>query len=168
MAGKGPAPTPTAILKLTGSKRARARTAEPQIPAGMPAKPATSAPGESAAWDRLVGELDALKVLTRAERGIVQLTAETESQIADLSEVRRTQGSTVVRRDDRGVITGVQSAPWAKQEHLLRAQLKTLYGELGLTPAARTRVRAETTLDKAETDPLAALMARGPKLRAVK
>jgi P27 family predicted phage terminase small subunit len=168
MAGRGPAPTPTAILKLRGSKRARARQAEPQPPAGAPAKPTTLSAGESAAWDRLVAETLALKVLTAPDRGMLQLAAEVESQVADLSRYRREHGNTVIKRDDRGVVIAVSSAPWVRQEHALRAQLKGLYEQLGLSPAARTRVRVEAVPDAAETDPLSALMAKRVPLRAVK
>lgn len=145
MAGRGPSPTPTAILKLTGSKRGKARAkTEPKPIAGAPAMPAGLTASERACWRRLLAEVALVPGLVASvDRSILAMVAKLEAQLMGLREKRQAEGETVVRRDDRGVVVSVQLAPWARLEATLLPVYKSALMELGLTPSSRSRVKVE-------------------------
>jgi P27 family predicted phage terminase small subunit len=139
MAGRGPAPIPSALKVLRGSRRVNRN--EPIPPNGEPNPPADLAPAEFEAWRGVVGELQTVPgLLTLADRGVLELVARTEPVYRDCSAHVREHGSTVVVRDDKGVVRFVQASPQAQLLIKLAAQLKSLYAELGLTPAGRSRL----------------------------
>lgn len=139
MAGRGPAPTPTALKVLRGAKR-RNRS-EPTPPSGEPMMPADLSPAEIAAWRAVVAELQTVPgLLTVADRGVLELVARTEPIFRDCAAHVRDHGAVVVARDDKGVVKFLQTTPQAQLLVKLAAQLKSLYAELGLTPAGRSRL----------------------------
>lgn len=138
---RGPAPVPTALKVLRGSRIRNRR--EPRAAAGRPALPADLGPLERAAWWETVRQLEVVpNLLTRADRGVLELVARTLPLWRDAAAHVREHGSTVVARDDKGAIRFVQVSPQMQVVVKLGGALKALYAELGLTPAGRSRLQA--------------------------
>src|SRR5580765_2397007 len=67
MGARGPAPTPTAILQLRGSWRAKTRTGEPQPQRGKPKCPKSFNREQTTTWRRLCRMLDQMNILTAVD-----------------------------------------------------------------------------------------------------
>jgi P27 family predicted phage terminase small subunit len=139
MAGRGPTPEPTALKVLRGSKRVNKR--EPKPAAGRPTIPRDLSPLERAAWREVVMQLETVPgLLTKADRGILELLARTVPIFRDAARHVRDHGSTLVARDERGVVKFVQTTPQAALTVKLGPQIRALYAEVGLTPSGRSRL----------------------------
>ncbi len=128
MAGNGPAPTPTNILKMRGSWRANKRSSEP-VASGKPVCPRWLTPGAKNAWQRVVPKLQRLGVLGESDAEALTrycVTLDWWQQLArmDLDPLTR-EGWRV------SVMLGK-----------LSEQLTRLEAQFGMTPSARTRVHA--------------------------
>lgn len=110
----GPAPTPTAVLRLRGSKRAKYRRGGEPLPTGTPVCPAWVRADARAAWKAIVPELEASGVLSRV----------------DVNTLARYCTLWAAWRRDR-------------LDQFLNAELGKLEREFGMTPASRTRIRVE-------------------------
>lgn len=148
----GPPRTPTAIRKARGNPGKRAYNAkEPTLAPGAPAMP-PSLKGESAKeWKRLVDMAGEAKVLTRAERSIIELAsrayamwAAAEQALADAGgltyETTNTTGGQVIKARPE---VSIASDAWRRY--------RAAICELGFTPAARARV--SVTDEQAPEDP---------------
>src|SRR6187399_3227778 len=67
MGSRGPAPTPTPILELRGSWRAKTRTGEPQPPKGKPPCPKHFTKPQRIIWRRLCTMLEYMNLMTKAD-----------------------------------------------------------------------------------------------------
>jgi P27 family predicted phage terminase small subunit len=139
MAGRGPAPVPSALRVLRGARPPKVR--EPKPARGRPKTPADLSETEHAAWLEVVRELERVPGLcTRADRGVVELLARTLPVWREAMRHVREHGGSLVVRDEKGVVKFLQQTPEMTIAIKLGASLKSLYAELGLTPAGRTRV----------------------------
>lgn len=117
----GPKPAPTALKKLAGNPGKRALNArEPHPQGGPPPCPDWMPPEGRKQWERVVPELDRLKLLTSVDGAVL------EGFCAAYSEFVET------------VRAGESIKP------SLMAQVRYFAGELGLTPAARARLSTPT------------------------
>lgn len=138
--GRGRTPTPTAILKARGSYRAdrhgkKGEVVEP--PPELPACPEHLDAVARSTWARLAADLYALGVLTSIDVGILATYCAVYSRWVE-AEVRL--------RADGFMLTGkkngkVYQNPYLAVVNRFVDQLTKLGAELGLSPAARTRVR---------------------------
>jgi len=159
MAGKGPAPLPRALKVLRGARITN--TQEPTSRHGRPTPPADLGDSERAAWRETVAQLEQVPgLLTRAERGVVELVARTLPAWRDAMRHVRERGGSLTMRDDKGAIKFVQVTPEMTVAVKLGAQLKSLYAELGLTPAGRTRIHVPAV---PAVDELTAFLAKGAR-----
>lgn len=161
MGRRGPAPTPRKLLLLRGSNRATAGLGQHAAapPAAKPAVPAhvKAVKGARAVWASLVDELHACGILTKVDQLVLGrycvLTArwlECEKWIQEHGHGFPVYGPPELDQDGRVVLDGdgkpvrplvaVRSYPHARQANVLAAQLLVLERELGLTPAARSRI----------------------------
>jgi phage terminase small subunit len=116
MGRRGPPRTPTALLKLRGSWRAKTRQDEPQPPPGLPVCPDWLNPEEAAEWQRLVALLAASDVVS----------------VLDATELARYCRLLVKWRNYKD-----PTRPGAVR---IAPTLAQLSAEFGLTPASRARV----------------------------
>lgn len=138
----GPPRTPTQIRKTKGnpSRRAYNRN-EPKLPTGAPPIPDDLNADGQREWDRLVSISLASRVLTKADRSIVELAAHAYStwiraeRVIELKgityETTNTTGGAVIKARPEVVIA---SDAWRRY--------RAAICELGLTPAARAKVSA--------------------------
>lgn len=134
---RGPQPTPTALLRLRGSHRADARNGEPETSVEAPKCPDWLSEEAKAEWRRLVPELKDRRTITKSDRaalaGMCAAWAEiveSHAAIAKLAEpgAAKFSGHMI---DHPRVVLNRAFERWIK-----------LSDRFGLSPAAKTRVRA--------------------------
>lgn len=132
MAGKGPMPTPTAILERRGSKLAKSRRGEPQFDRGRPSCPSWLTREGKAEWNRVVKQLDNAGVMTEADRAALAAFCDAWSDYVIAAAAVKEAGklTEAIRR-------GLVKAKTAARDALLKAS-----DRFGLNPAARSRVKA--------------------------
>lgn len=146
MGRRGPAPEPTALLKLKGSKRVtRAREeTEAAGPAGIPRKPAWLDRVAKTCWDQLVPLLSEMGVLTLIDVKALERYCRFYSRWRRAEKVIEEEGETFPIRDKKtGEISYVQQRPEVAIANQLAIRLARLEQEFGMTPSARTRIRIE-------------------------
>lgn len=156
----GPPKQPTAIRLLRGNpSKEPIRTAEPTMPAGLPAKPAGLAPAAAAVWDETIAILARVPgLLTAADAVTVELFARTLARYRELEAFVEEHGPVLVLRDDKGAVRYAQPCPQASLAAKLLPQVRALAGELGLSPSARTRIELPGA---ASEDELTAFLKKG-------
>ncbi len=129
MAGNGPAPTPTNILKMRGSWRANRRRSEP-ISRGKPVCPRWLTPGAKSCWKRLAPKLNRLGILSESDGDALSRYCVTRDQWEQMSKS-----------------LGGAMEPETWKAHVMLAKLAEQLGRLeqqfGMTPSARTRVNVK-------------------------
>lgn len=146
---RGPAPTPTNILKLRGSRRAD-RPKEPKPPKGPGRCPSWLSKDAKAVWRQMVVILKAMNVLTVADGNALIRYCEYWVRWRKCEEFVRQYGLSfpqkrVVGKGENQTteVIGFQPFPEATERHRLEKCLHQLEAEFGLTPAARTRIQVE-------------------------
>lgn len=139
---RGRKPKPTATKEAEGAyvkNPQRRNEQEPVLEVGRPIPPdcVKEDPVALAKWVEVVGWLEEMRVITKVERDLV-------GQYAMLySEVER---ETVLVRKEGSVVIGAAGAPVRNPRAVvlanLRAQQLKLLVEMGLTPSARSRLKA--------------------------
>jgi P27 family predicted phage terminase small subunit len=136
----GPARTPTETRRAKGNPGKRPyNKREPKLPTAAPAEPHGLKGEALAEWRRLVGEALQARVLTRIDRGVVDLAAqayatwklaeETVAKVGQYYESTNTEGGTVIKAHP---CVAIASDAWRRY--------RAAICELGFTPAARSKV----------------------------
>tara|TARA_R110000851_G_scaffold103419_4_gene220426 strand:- start:99 stop:590 length:492 start_codon:yes stop_codon:yes gene_type:complete len=159
MGKRGPAPTPTNLLKLRGSWRADINDSEPKPEAIAPDKPDDLPAAASAVWDRLAVELELMSVLTRADGFALELLARTWGKWMEAERKIEEVGSVYPIKNPDGSIKYLQQTPWVAMSRNYGSELSRLLQQFGLTPSARSRITTAVK-DEAPADPLEALLNR--------
>lgn len=147
MAGIGPPPTPTAILKARGSWLPRTRKKEPQLGKGVPQCPSWLDADAKKAWKDLVPVLDGMGVLTKAEKRALARYCDLSVEYERLAIFVAEHGSTYPIKNADGAVQRLCQFPQAVRKMALADVLLRLEQQFGLTPSARTRIQ----VDKKET-----------------
>jgi P27 family predicted phage terminase small subunit len=153
MGNRGPQPTPTAKLKLSGSwlAAAREKAGEPRLPTAIPDVPADVGGDRLAKrfWCETAPLLHRMGVLTAADAGVLAQYC--------LSRAELLRATRALRRCkyDRG--TNERRRMSADVAELRGAVLR-FGAKLGLSPADRTSLRAEKHADA--SDPMERLLAK--------
>ncbi len=153
MGRRGPAPTPTEILKLRGSTLVtkRRQKSEAKGPAGKPRCPDWLDKDGKAMWRQLAPLLDAMGVLTRIDANALARYCRLWSRWRKSEAFLDEKGEMYPLRDEKGQVKYFQQWPQVAIAHKLALQLTRLEQELGMTPAARSRIRIEKKNDKPRT-----------------
>lgn len=145
MGKRGPRPTPTAILKIHGSKRAKRRADEVQAPTGAPIKPAQLKGRASEIWDQLIPLLEEMGVLSRIDpfrlRRYCIDYAQWELAAADIEK----NGSTYTLCDEHGQPRCEQQRAIVGVLNAIAQRLAKDEAEFGMTPASRVGLKKETS-----------------------
>ena len=142
MGRRGPAPTPTTILKLRGSTLAtqRRQDAEVQGPAGTPDPPDWLDPDARAAWDHLVPMLVSMGVLTRIDGNALARYCRLFARWKKAEAFIDKHGDVYPLKDEHGHVKCLQPFPQVSTAAKLSQQLTRLEQEFGMTPSARARI----------------------------
>ena len=137
MGERGRPRTPTAALKLAGSRRAEGREGhEPQPPPGVPEMPAGLSVGAVAEWKRLVKLLaDTPGLLTKVDGGALALLCRSLDRVAVLYEWMEANESV-----DRGTTGQPIQHPKVKEYEREREHCAAMLRDFGLSPSSRSRV----------------------------
>ena len=143
MGRRGPAPTPTAILKLRGSTLVskRRRKNEAQGPAGAPDRPDWLDDEARKMWDHLLPMLDGMGVLTRVDGNSLARYCRLWSRWRKAEAFIDEKGDMFPLRSDNGKVKCFQQWPQVAIAHKLATQLTRLEQEFGMTPSARSRIQ---------------------------
>ena len=145
MGRRGPAPTPTAILKLRGSPRAtrRDRKDEPPGPPGRPDRPVWLDDQAREMWDHLVPLLEVMRVLTRIDGNALARYCRLWARWRKAESFIDSKGEMYPLKDNQGGVKCFVQWPQVGIANKLAQQLTRLEQEFGMTPAARARVHVE-------------------------
>ena len=149
MGARGPAPKPTALKRLAGNPgRHRLNEREPQPrPAGQPQAPKWLNGEARREWRRVVRELHRTGVLTTVDMGVL------EGYCVSYARWRHAEGmlerQPEVIESDKG---NLYQNPWYGVARTAMRDALRMAQELGMTPAARSRVVVER---EAQEDDLA-------------
>jgi len=135
MGRRGPRPTPTAILKLRGSRKLGSRAGAVEAPSSRPRRPANLSPGAARAWDRLVPALHDLGIIAQVDVTALTMLTETialwEHATSEMNRI-----GMVVTAGGR-----VRRNPYLLIAARAGDQLAKLLAEFGMTPSSRSRVQ---------------------------
>lgn len=137
MGERGPARTPTRLLDLRGSWRAKLRKDEPQPDRSRPQCPRWLRTEAKRAWKRLVPQLEAMGVLARCDRNALARYCQTFAKWRECEEWLMQNGSVFPIKDGSGQPVGLGEFPQVARAMRLGEQLLRLEKQFGLTPSAR-------------------------------
>ena len=137
MGKRGPAKTPTPILKARGSWLAATRNGEPQPDNGEPPCPEWLAAAALDAWQYLAPKLEAMGVLTRIDGNALSRYCELWGRWQKAADFLREHGDVYPAKDAEGRVTGFEQWPQVNIVAKLGGELHRLEQQFGLTPASR-------------------------------
>lgn len=148
MAQRGPRTLPTNLKIVTGTARPhRLNPDEPQPEPVAPDAPDHLTPDARAEWDRIVSELAALGLMTRLDRGALAAYCQAwgrwraaEEALARMAARDATTAGLMIRTKSGNLIQN----PLVGTANKAMADMIRYAAEFGMTPSARTRIRAET------------------------
>lgn len=139
MGKRGPAPKPTAILRLHGSRlvKDRVNRKEPEPPVGLPDMPTFFNGDDQRAYENLVGKLKRTPGLLTIVDGAlleryVRYLMRWRSVESQLERFRGMEVATLMKKDSRQVMRLL----W-QESRLMDCALKQIEDEFGLSPKAR-------------------------------
>ena len=137
---KGRIPKPQSIAVLKGDKR-RKRQVEPTPPPGAPTIPPQVAddPVAKAEWSEITNILHGMGLLTRADKTMLMVYCETFARYRRAAEKVREYGEIILTPEKKYP----QVSPYMAVLNRAQDQLTKLLVEMGLTPAARSRLAVE-------------------------
>lgn len=138
MAKPGPAPTPTHLRVVRGDRKDRINTKEPKPKKSKPRCPAWLSDEAKVVWKRTAKQLDGMGLLYEADQDILNAYANAVVNYQKATELVDRSGVLIKGRRD-GVVTN----PAVRVQRDAATLIRMLAGELGLTPSARTRLKAE-------------------------
>jgi P27 family predicted phage terminase small subunit len=156
MGRRGPAPTPTATLKLRGSTLVTKRRLkrEPEGPVGTPDAPDWLDAEARTMWEHLLPMLEGMGVVTRIDGNALARYCRLWSRWRKAEAYLEKHGDLYPLKDEQGRIKCVQQWPQVAIAAKLAQQLTRLEQEFGMTPSARSRIQlapdvSETSRGKA-------------------
>ena len=154
MGRRGPAKTPTKILKLRGSLKAIGRVGEPDGPAGCPPFPEGWSESRRVYWNLLMQSLTAMGLESTADYGVCQnyVIAHERRDLAD-QEIAMVGRYMTAGNGTACVVPAVGELDRATEA------MNKLGAKLGLSPADRAGLKADKP--KAGGDPVARFLPKG-------
>jgi P27 family predicted phage terminase small subunit len=137
MGRRGPAPTPTVILRTRGTFRPdRRRSDEVQYPPGKPPCPSWLSPEAKREWRRVIGHLHDAGVMTLVDRAMLAVYCEAWGEFVEAARKAAEVGF-LFRAEG-----GVKLNPLLKVRDRAAARAVQLAGHFGFSPSTRTRIGA--------------------------
>lgn len=142
MSRPGPAPTPTHLRVVRGVRTDRINKNEPKPKTTKPKCPTWLSDEAKVIWRRTAKQLDQMGLLFEADQDVIVAYVNAVVNYQRATELVDRSGVLIKGRRD-GVVTN----PAVRVQRDAAQQIRMLAGELGLTPASRTRLKAEETSD---------------------
>lgn len=158
--GRAPIPTSLKVLRGWPGKRGRAIEQdgiEPEPPTGCPDEPdhIKEDPIAHAEWLDVCEQLDSMGLLAKTDRTMLELYCSAYSDWRRAGDMVKRYGDVLVTGRDKSL----RISPYAKSRNNAYRQLKECLTELGLTPAARARMRTPAKNSNDAQDRWAGLVA---------
>ena len=139
MARKGPAPKPTNMKLLSGTfRKDRATPGEPTPKIEVPSPPSHLDAEARREWKRISVELARLGLVSKIDRAVLALYCQTWSDWTQAREELKGHGRTVKSPNGYEI-----PSPHLTIANAAGKELRALAAEFGMSPASRTRVKAE-------------------------
>lgn len=140
----GPRSTPTPLLKLVGSREPlRNRRDEPQPQEGRPSKPQWLKGDAAKVWPKVIAQLDAMGVLTKADGHAIARYCKLLVRWVDNNAFIEKYGETHPLKDKEGGVKCMIPWPQVSILNQLSNQILRLEQEFGLTPSSRASLKVE-------------------------
>lgn len=129
------------------ARRDRANPKEPKYEAAIPPAPSWMSSAAAREWKRVAPELHAQRLLARVDMAVLVAYCELLAEFADLTK-RIAKGERFMvepparQPGTKGSRAAAKKYPLAKERRDAVLRLVALAGELGMTPAARSKVSA--------------------------
>jgi len=146
MGFRGPAPTPTPILKSRGSGLVNKRQSEPTLPLSVPSCPSFLKGEARAEWNRQIKALLAMRVITQADRAALAVWCQAWDDFVRVTKA-------LEGKNPWG--KGQSRLVWVRKDAI--ATLLKFSAQFGFTPAARARLSAPEVQNAG--DPMEKLLA---------
>jgi P27 family predicted phage terminase small subunit len=141
---RGRRPKPTRLKLLTGNPGKRQLNAnEPKPEVAIPECPVELGPLARGKWDRLVGELAVLRILTNLDRAALAAYCGAYALWAEATEAIQKYGAMVKSPSGYPVQSPYVSIANRQAEIMMR-----IASEFGFTPASRSRISTPSTNDR--------------------
>jgi P27 family predicted phage terminase small subunit len=140
MGRRGPAPSPTAVLKLRGTFRKDRQSDSIRADDGAPTCPDWISDEAKHAWRYILPKLERMGVLSRIDRNALTRYCQLWGRWKQAELFIAKHGDTYPIKDESGKIKCLQQFPQVSIAHQLAAQLTRLEQEFGMTPSARSRI----------------------------
>ena len=150
MGKRGPAPTPTPILQMRGSWRAKTRANKPEPQGGRPICPTWLRKDAKRVWKKIAPRLDAMKVLGEIDRNSLARYCQIFAKWREAEEFLAKHGTALPVRNAAGDLVDFKQFPQVNLAMKLSDQLLRLEREFGMTPSARAAMA--TPPDKGKKD----------------
>lgn len=137
MGRRGPPKTPTKILKMRGSWRAKTRDGEPVPEQTRPRCPVWMRLRAKRMWRRLIPQLEQMGVLGRCDRNALARYCQSWARWREAEEFLMENGTTYPVYSEGGDVLETKQYPQVRQANILAGILLRIEKEFGLTPAAR-------------------------------
>ena len=151
MGERGPAKTPTRILQMRGSWRARARRDEPKPESGRPRCPRWLGSRARRKWREVVPHLASMRVLAKCDRNALARYCQLMAMWQEAQDWLRKHGTVYPEKDAKGRTVGIREYPQVGTVLRIGEQLLRLEKVFGLTPSARAGLAVPKT--EGVTDP---------------
>ncbi|WP_394621288.1 phage terminase small subunit P27 family [Lentzea sp. JNUCC 0626] len=138
MGKRGPSPKPTALRLLHGDRADRINTDEPTPRTGLPHCPDDASDEVRQVWDYTVAELQVMGLAFPADRDSLRCYCE--------AVVAHRRSSAVLAKSAilvKGIHGGMVRNPALQIQRDAAMTIRAFAGEFGLTPSARSTIRAQ-------------------------
>lgn len=136
---------PTALRLIKGNPSHRpVNAAEPKPPPAMPTAPEFLAAEARAEWDRIVGDLYAIGVLTLIDRAALAAYCTAYGRWVE-AETALGRARVAAEKEGKGesaLTNGWRVSPLVHAANTAMRDLMRIAAEFGMTPSARSRVKA--------------------------
>lgn len=133
-------PKPTALKVLAGNPGRRPlNTREPQLTPGIPDKPTWFGMHASDEWDRLTEGMEAQRVFTKKDLGILVAICTAYEQWRECLEIIKVLGRSYTV-EDMGGNTHYKLRPEVVRYETALTQYKSFLTEIGFTPSSRSKI----------------------------
>jgi P27 family predicted phage terminase small subunit len=140
MRGRKPVPTHLKLVRGNPGKRAIRPEPHPQQPTTVPEPPSFLLPGAKAEWKRIAGELHRLGMLTALDVGPFAAYCQAVARMDEAERLLAESGGALTVIGARG---GQMANPLLRIARDAATAVIKIGAEFGLSPSARTRLRAE-------------------------
>jgi len=150
MGKRGPAPTPTNILKIRGSWRANKNPLEPKPKEGRPTCPRWLSPEAKKVWKVVTRILLNMRVLTVADGMQLARYCDAFVRWRSAAQHLNEHGEVYPVRDEKGEVKAFIPWPQVSIYNKLFSLLSRTEAQYGMTPAARTSIEVALGGDRPE------------------